>query len=384
MKKLFFALCLLLGTLAASATTTDVNTSKGTDQLTIVSLSPVPGDERVSRHAAMEVAFNVPLDAKHIKEHDIKLTYLTSQTNEHIAGAITYANNTLTFKPENPLEPGVYEVTFRSLKTDSTTDALIYTITYRFVVVKELLQSIVILPESIELKEGDAIALRVTGHYDNGTQREITPQVLWGVSDARIAAVDANATLTGISEGATMLSAALDNITGTANVTVYKEINGYRLPPEPDPAVNNATLLGVDSNNNGVRDDVERLIIIEEAKNPNFPQTHTAISLQYAWAWQKMIENPILETRQHLEKASACQWYWFNKKTKNIRGYINRRKWRVEHSNILGVKLEDKIFNTKERIQQRFKFNKASSGNIFDIADQTIDACRINIDALGE
>jgi len=35
------------------------------------------------------------------------------------------------------------------------------------------------------------------------------------------------------------------------------EINGYRLPPEPDPKVNNATLLGVDVNNNGVRDDAD-------------------------------------------------------------------------------------------------------------------------------
>ena len=34
-------------------------------------------------------------------------------------------------------------------------------------------------------------------------------------------------------------------------------INGHTLPPEPDPKINNATLLGVDSNDNGVRDDVE-------------------------------------------------------------------------------------------------------------------------------
>ncbi|HFD14302.1 MAG TPA: hypothetical protein ENJ34_03265, partial [Epsilonproteobacteria bacterium] len=37
-------------------------------------------------------------------------------------------------------------------------------------------------------------------------------------------------------------------------------INGHVLPPEPDPKVNNATLLGVDVNHNGVRDDVERWI----------------------------------------------------------------------------------------------------------------------------
>ena len=33
-------------------------------------------------------------------------------------------------------------------------------------------------------------------------------------------------------------------------------VNGYLLPPEPDEQLNNATLLGIDSNDNGVRDDV--------------------------------------------------------------------------------------------------------------------------------
>jgi len=37
-------------------------------------------------------------------------------------------------------------------------------------------------------------------------------------------------------------------------------IYGHRLPPEPDTVVNNSTLLGIDVNNNGVRDDVERWI----------------------------------------------------------------------------------------------------------------------------
>jgi ABC-type glycerol-3-phosphate transport system substrate-binding protein len=35
-------------------------------------------------------------------------------------------------------------------------------------------------------------------------------------------------------------------------------INGIAVPPAPDAAANNATLAGVDSNGNGVRDDVER------------------------------------------------------------------------------------------------------------------------------
>ena len=37
-------------------------------------------------------------------------------------------------------------------------------------------------------------------------------------------------------------------------------INGITVPPDPDAAVNQATLAGVDSNSNGIRDDIERQI----------------------------------------------------------------------------------------------------------------------------
>lgn len=45
-----------------------------------------------------------------------------------------------------------------------------------------------------------------------------------------------------------------------ANGSSGESINGIAVPPAPDMAANNATLEGVDSNGNGVRDDVERTI----------------------------------------------------------------------------------------------------------------------------
>lgn len=60
------------------------------------------------------------------------------------------------------------------------------------------------------------------------------------------------------------------------------------------------------------------------------------------------------------------------------------QKFEVENRNILGIKLEDKIFNTKGRIQQRFKFNEACSGHIFKGTEKNIEACRIDIDELEE
>jgi len=170
------------------------------------------------------------------------------------------------------------------------------------------------------------------------------------------------------------------------NAEAVKEpetINGYLLPPEPDETLNNSTLLGIDSNDNGVRDDVERLIIIEESKNPNFPKTHTALSLQYAGAWQKVLNNPTLDSRINLEKHASCKRYFKKKYTRDM-SFSDIMKWKKENKTVLGIKIEDKIFNTKLRIEQSFEFNQACSGNIFDLPPAELSACQINIDELGE
>jgi hypothetical protein len=60
--------------------------------------------------------------------------------------------------------------------------------------------------------------------------------------------------------------------------TAPQVINGIAVPPEPDPVANTATLLGVDSNNNGVRDDVERQIATKYGANA----TQYAAAIQVA------------------------------------------------------------------------------------------------------
>lgn len=54
-----------------------------------------------------------------------------------------------------------------------------------------------------------------------------------------------------------------DSIVDTRTV-----INGIKVPPVPDPKINNATIAGVDSDNNGVRDDIDRLVAEKFGDNP--------------------------------------------------------------------------------------------------------------------
>ncbi len=164
---------------------------------------------------------------------------------------------------------------------------------------------------------------------------------------------------------------------------VPEVINGFKLPPKPDEDKNNATLLGIDFNHNGIRDDVERWIIHRYANDPKYPKTKTAIALQDAWASQKILENPTIDSSKYEDDALACEFYWFDKETVGLSGF-EYRKWIKNHSTVLGIRLEDAIFNTKERILQRFEFNRACSGNIFELKTPSINRCMTNIDALGE
>jgi len=160
-------------------------------------------------------------------------------------------------------------------------------------------------------------------------------------------------------------------------------INGYTLPPEPNPAVNNATLLGVDSNDNGIRDDVEIYIIKRFAQYPQYSKTKTAIALQYAWASQKILESPTMESKKYIDDALDCESYWIDTKTKHMSGF-EYVQYSVKHGVFNNPEIKDKIYNTRTRISQKFSFNATLSGNIFDGRDESIDNCRTNIDMLGE
>jgi len=168
-------------------------------------------------------------------------------------------------------------------------------------------------------------------------------------------------------------------------------INGYTLPPEPDPKINNATLLGVDSNHNGIRDDVERWIIAHYAKDPKYPKTKTAIALQYAKASQYIISHDPKhayenKTYEIFDRAMDCEGYWLNTITKdmNSSAYID---FSLEN-NIFGDNFKSKMFNTKERTKAYWQFNGSLSGHMLGggggIMSSTKDKCDTDIDTLGE
>jgi hypothetical protein len=75
-------------------------------------------------------------------------------------------------------------------------------------------------------------------------------------------------------------------------------INGITVPPEPAPSINKATIVGVDSNKNGVRDDVERLVARDFGTEP--------VAYQQAFAHARTLQTAITApsseaSRRHLD-----------------------------------------------------------------------------------
>ncbi len=141
---------------------------------------------------------------------------------------------------------------------------------------------------------------------------------------------------------------------------MYVEINGHRLPPEPDETLNNSTLLGIDVNNNDVRDDVERWIYFTyKDKHP----IHIDIAMQEGRANKLVLETPekALEIHDEVNKAVYCQLYYkLNAK------YFNEPLLLKE--NVVNEYFRSEIyFNTQERMDSYIQYDTLLSGGSYTL-----------------
>ena len=137
-------------------------------------------------------------------------------------------------------------------------------------------------------------------------------------------------------------------------------INGHTLPSKPDPKINNSTLLGIDSNNNGVRDDVE--IWIYQTYKDKHP-IYIDIAMQAGRAWQKVLEDPTKAKEIHIAVSAPmyCEGYY--------KSYANK------YGDALLVKQEitskffrrEVVFNTKDRLKAYWQYDTLLSGDTYTI-----------------
>jgi len=222
--------------------------------------------------------------------------------------------------------------------------------------------------ETYELPENNETTVTVR----TADGKEVTQEsgMVWHFSDVNVTELNGSKLLAK-AEGMTTIQAEFNGeYSQEQNVTVYKIIHGHRLPPEPDSKINDSTLLGIDSNHNGVRDDVERAIYLHY-KTP----VEQAVIMQHmkgiqaVFADANRVMNAVALEKQ-LGKSGDCILYFYS----------------IKHIEIKYPKYAKNIqINTKERLKAWLDYDNALSGGVYgsDVEDWTEEAfkgvCDFNV-----
>jgi hypothetical protein len=170
-------------------------------------------------------------------------------------------------------------------------------------------------------------------------------------------------TLTAKKDGNVTLQAKVGNtLSNTLKLNITWVINGHTLPPEPDKTLNDSTLLGIDVNDNGVRDDVERIIYkTYQNKHP----IHIDIGMQAARGYKLVLETPerAKEIHDEVNSAGDCEAYY-----KIYAKYLNEP-----------ILIKDEVttryfrkniyFNTEERMIVYMQYDTLLSGGTYSLPE---------------
>ena len=210
--------------------------------------------------------------------------------------------------------------------------------------------------------------LNAIATYEDNSTKNVTDEVEWISSDLNAIKISKRH-LKAKQEKNLILQAKLNNITSNAvALEIYQNINGHRLPPMPNKALNDSTLLGIDSNDNGVRDDVERKIYFTYNKKIN-----QKLMMQSTKTYQAMLADPDLIK-------NAYDWQVPENKNLGCRSYLFR-KHDIPLDSKYAKFINDNTYNSEERISKYMKYNNALSGGVFGTPESArVEAsCDFNI-----
>jgi trimeric autotransporter adhesin len=70
------------------------------------------------------------------------------------------------------------------------------------------------------IQTGTAIQMIATGSYNDGSQKKLTKNIYWASASPQVATINASGVATGVGSGQSVISAAVETVTGSATVTV--------------------------------------------------------------------------------------------------------------------------------------------------------------------
>ncbi len=210
-----------------------------------------------------------------------------------------------------------------------------------------------------------------------GKTKNITESIEWIVTPSDAVKIEGD-TITALKDTDVTIQAGYrGRLSNPVTLHIYWEVDGHRLPPEPDPKTNDATLLGIDSNNNGVRDDVERWIYEEyKEKHP----IHIDIAMQAARGYRLVLEKQpktkaeAMSIMKEVDSAADCEAYYkYNAK------YLNESI--LIHDDVDSKYFRHKIyFNTQDRLDIYLTYDHLFSGDSYTLPsfEEEKKACDFN------
>jgi hypothetical protein len=152
-------------------------------------------------------------------------------------------------------------------------------------------------------------------------------------------------------------------------------------PDKPSIFERDKTLLGIDENRNGVRDDVEIAILDKYKSEPIL----VALSMQGASHYQDILHvfNDKAKAREYSLKETYMECFFLVRDTvygepniSTMEGYRRALKEDAQRA-----WLKDRAFNNEERLKAYWRYNSQLSGMVFHLPDSVKSDCKFDIDA---
>lgn len=385
--------------------------SNGTTQKHLLNIQPQVTE--VNATSSFVLTFDMAILETSIKKNTIVLKQ-KKPTKQKISGNVILGTHTLTFAPSAPLEKGIYLLKIKPLKLVKEgenklqvktpwqkfiawtcglfykdiskcpmcqyfcyTSNVTYTkpIKFRFEV-KEAAPKVMTLDASVtlvELSEYNSTSISVMVNYEDNSTEDVTQKATYASNDSP---VDADkGIITSNAEGSATVTISYGGKTTTVQVEVYEMIEGHLLPHKPNNP--DATLLGVDKNANGVRDEVERWIY-KDMPTYHHPEIERVIAMQQAKAFQMALIDPTNKDDKidkAITRGIACWFYYSDFKDIPFDAAVQK----------FNNNLKDKQFNTKKRLKTYLDYDYTLKGAVtIAIPASTLNTsyCDKNIDEL--
>lgn len=264
---------------------------------------------------------------------------------------------------------GIYSITY--MATDKAGNVI--TVTRTVTVVAPTLTSLSLESNVTILNVGETAELSVMVTYGDGSTSNLDANIEYIITPSDSAEMNGTV-LTAKKDSNVTVQAKINGVlSNRLNLTIVWIVNGHVLPPEPDPTVNDSTLLGIDVNDNGVRDDVERWIY-EEYKDKH--PIYADIGMQASRGYKLILETPerAKEIHNEVRKARHCEAYYRYSAKYFNEPILIKRDFSTKY---LRKKL---YFNTQERKDAYRQYDTILSGGSYTLPshNERKSACDFN------